>query len=128
MVSKHLAAPQQSQYMKGCLFWASTDNNSNIDNDNNNKIIIIITITITITVTVTDNDNDNETILMMMMIMIMIMIVIMIKKNIFNQDNCVRFRENCYQCRSCQKKKMSSDSHTGSRTRAAWVKTRNPNR
>ena len=105
MVSKHLAAPQQSQYMKECLFWASTDNNSNIDNDNNNKIIIIITITITITVTVTDNDNDNETILMMMMIMIMIMIVIMIKKNIFNQDNCVRFRENCYQCRSCQKKK-----------------------
>ena len=71
--------------MKECLFWASTDNNSNIDNDNNNKIIIIITITTTITVTVTDNDNDNETILMMMMIMIMIMIVIMIKKNIFNR-------------------------------------------
>ena len=96
-------------------------------------IIIIITITITITVTATDNDNDNETILMMMMIMmimIMIMIVIMIKRNIFNHDNCVRFRENCYQCRSCKKKnvKLSSDSHTGSRTRAAWVKTRNPNR
>ena len=26
------------------------------------------------------------------------------------------------------KKKVSIDSHTGSRTRAAWVKTRNPNR
>ena len=71
-------------------------------------IMIMITIAITITVTLTDNDNDNdnETILMMMMmIMIMIVIVIMIKKNIFNQDNCVSFRENCYQCRSCEKKK-----------------------
>ena len=83
---------------------------------------------IKVTVTVTDNDDDNETIMMMIMIMIMIVIIDIIRTYLTRITASVLEKTAINAGAAKKKKKLSSDSHTGSRTRAAWVKTRNPNR